>query len=735
MNQENGQPSAYPSDIEAIVRGRHGNPFATLGLQGGNGTPVAINVFAPQAAEVTVVDSRTGVSLSALKRVHPEGFFSGFIPDRTERFPYRLAMSAGEFNWEAEDPYRFPPVLGALDEHLFGEGRHRYLYEHLGSHPTTSEGIDGVSFAVWAPNASRVSVVGDFNAWDGRRHPMRKRMGAGIWELFIPTLQRGTVYKYEIIGQHGERLPLKADPVSFYQEKSPATASIVHGLPEHDWQDREWMRSRAARQELSAPISIYELHVGSWRTAGDGSALDYDAVADLLVPYLVDMGFTHVEFMPIVEHPFGGSWGYQPVGLFAPTSRFGTPAQFAHLVDKLHAANIGVLMDWVPAHFPSDAHGLAQFDGTALYEHEDPRLGFHRDWNTLIYNFGRNEVSNFLEASALYWLDRFHIDGLRVDAVASMLYLDYSRDAGEWIPNKFGGNENLEAIEFLKGTNTRAYDLYPGSQTIAEESTAFPKVSRPIYDGGLGFGYKWNMGWMHDTLHYMQLDPIHRQHHQNQMTFGIHYAYTENFVLPISHDEVVYGKGSMLGKMPGDRWQKFANLRAFYTFMWAHPGKKLLFMGCEFGQEAEWNHDQSLDWHLLDDPMHKGVQSLIRDLNRVYRDNEALHQLDSDPAGFEWIDTSDAEGSVLLFLRKGRDGTKPVVVACNMTPMVRSDYRVGVPQGGSWGEIFNSDADAYGGSNVGNGGHVNAESVECHGRPASLRLTLPPLSVIMLTPS
>lgn len=735
MSIETAHPVAYPSDVEAIVRGRHGNPFVVLGPQGGDGTPIGINVFAPQAAEVTVIDSQTGEALASLPRIHPEGFFSGLVPGRTERFPYRLAFSAGDFRWESEDPYRFPPVLGEMDEYLLGGGRHNHLYERLGAHLITMDGVAGVAFAVWAPNASRVSVVGEFNAWDGRRHPMRKRIGAGVWELFIPGLEKGTVYKYELIGQHGERLPLKADPLSFYQEKPPATASIVHGLPEHDWQDSAWMSQRGARQELAAPMSIYELHLGSWRTGADGEALDYDAIAALLVPYVQDMGFTHVELMPIAEHPFGGSWGYQPVGLFAPTSRFGTPEAFARFVDRLHAADIGVLMDWVPAHFPSDAHGLVRFDGTALYEHEDPRLGFHRDWNTLIYNFGRVEVANFLEASALFWLDRYHIDGLRVDAVASMLYLDYSRSAGEWIPNKFGGNENLEAIEFLKGTNTRAYGLYEGTQTIAEESTAFPKVSRPIYDGGLGFGYKWNMGWMHDTLHYMQLDPIYRRHHQGEMTFGIHYAFTENFVLPLSHDEVVYGKGSLLGKMPGDRWQKFANLRAYYAFMWAHPGKKLMFMGGEFGQEREWNHDQSLDWHLLDDPMHQGVRSLIRDLNRVYREHDALHQLDADPAGFEWIDASDAESSIFLFLRKGREGTKPVVIACNMTPAVRSDYRVGVPQGGSWGEILNSDAEGYGGSNVGNGGHINAEDVSWHGRPASLRLTLPPLGVLMLTPN
>jgi len=735
MNREFDESAAYPSDVEAIVHGRHGNPFGTLGMQGGNDSPVGINVFAPHAAKVEIIDRSTEERLGALRRVHPDGFFSGVIPERTQRFAYRLAFSDGERHWEGEDPYRFGPILGEVDEHLLGEGKHNRLYERLGAHLVTTEGVDGVSFAVWAPNASRVSVVGEFNAWDGRRHPMRKRVGAGIWELFIPGLKKGAVYKYELLDNHGQRLPLKADPLSFYQEKPPATASIVQGLPDHNWQDGDWMKSRGARQNLSAPMSTYEVHLGSWRTGGNGEWLDYDSIADLLVPYVIDMGFTHIELMPITEHPFGGSWGYQPVGLFAPTSRFGTPEAFARFVDRFHAAKIGVLVDWVPGHFPSDAHGLAQFDGTALYEHEDPRLGFHRDWNTLIYNFGRNEVANFLEASALFWLDRYHIDGLRVDAVASMLYLDYSRNEGEWIPNKFGGRENLEAIDFLKGTNTRAYQLNPGTQMIAEESTSFPNVSRPIYDGGLGFGYKWNMGWMHDTLHYMELDPIYRRYHHGEMTFGMHYAYTENFVLPLSHDEVVYGKGSLLGKMPGDRWQKFANLRAYYAFMWAHPGKKLMFMGGEFGQEAEWNHDQSLDWHLLGDPLHTGVQSLVRDLNHLYRAHPALHQLDADPLGFEWIDASDAEGSVFLFLRKGRDGVKPVVIACNMTPTVRSDYRVGVPQGGRWDEILNSDAEIYGGSNVGNLGHLNSEDVSCHDRPASLRLTLPPLAVVMLTPN
>jgi 1,4-alpha-glucan branching enzyme len=728
------RPSAYPADIEAVVRGNHGNPFVVLGMQGGEGKPVAVNTFTPQAGEVQVLDAATGEVVAELKRVHPEGFFSGYVEGRTDRFPYRLRLIAGDHVWEMEDPFRFPPVLGELDEYLLGEGRHQDQFEKLGAHPIALEGVEGVSFAVWAPNARRVSVVGDFNAWDGRWHPMRKRIGVGVWEIFIPGLERGTTYKYEIIGLHGERLPLKADPVSFYQEIAPATASIVHGLPQHDWQDADWLETQGERQSLAAPISIYEVHLGSWRRGGDGEELDYDTIADHLIPYLVELGFTHVELLPVTEHPFAGSWGYQPIGLFAPTSRFGRPEDFASFVDRLHQAGIGVIMDWVPAHFPSDAHGLVRFDGTALYEHEDPRLGFHNDWNTLIYNFGRLEVANFLYANALFWVDRYHIDALRVDAVASMLYLDYSRKQGEWVPNRFGGNENLEAIDFLKETNRLVYGRHPGAQTIAEESTAWPGVSRPVDAGGLGFGYKWNMGWMHDTLAYMSQDPIHRRYHHDKLTFGIHYGFSENFVLPISHDEVVHGKGSMLGKMPGDRWQKFANLRAYYSFMWTHPGKKLLFMGCEFGQEREWNHDQSLDWHLLDDPMHKGLQRLVADLNRLYREHPALHELDCDPAGFEWIDASDQDNSVIVFLRKGRGDAKPMLVACNMTPVVRPDYHVGAPAAGRWREIFNSDAETYGGSNAGNGGHLNAIEQSLHGRPASLRLTLPPLAVVVLTP-
>ncbi|MFC7703577.1 1,4-alpha-glucan branching protein GlgB [Plastorhodobacter daqingensis] len=715
--------SLAAADVEAIVRGNHHDPFAILGPHGGE-----VRVFAPQAAEVAVL---AGGKVTPLPRVHPEGFFAGPAPGRD----YRLAMKAGNHEWEVDDPYRFGPVLGEMDEYLVAEGRHRRLYDRLGAHPMTHEGTEGVAFAVWAPNARRVSVVGHFNAWDGRRHPMRKRLGPGVWELFIPGLQPGEIYKYEIISAHGERMPLKADPVGFAHERPPETASVIHGLPEHDWHDSGWMAVRAGRQDRQAPISIYEMHLGSWRRGGANEILDYDALGDLLVPYLAEMGFTHVEFLPVSEHPFTGSWGYQPVGLFAPTSRYGSPEAFARLVDRLHEAGIGVILDWVPAHFPSDAHGLARFDGTALYEHEDPRQGFHQDWNTLIYNFGRREVSNFLQSSALYWLDRFHIDALRVDAVASMLYLDYSRREGEWIPNEHGGRENLEAIAFLKDVNDRVCADHPGAITIAEESTAFPKVSRPVRDGGLGFNFKWNMGWMHDTLAYFRRDPIHRRHHQHDLTFGLVYAFSEDFVLPLSHDEVVHGKGSLIGQMAGDRWQKFANLRAYFSFMWTHPGKKLLFMGGEFAQEREWNHDQSLDWHLLDDPLHKGVQSLVADLNRLYRDQPALHRLDCDPEGFEWIDASDAAQSVLVYMRKSDDGAPPVVIACNLTPIPRYDYRIGVPLAGGWREALNSDAERYGGSNVGNHGLMQADETPWHGRDHSLRLTLPPLATIVMTPA
>jgi 1,4-alpha-glucan branching enzyme len=678
-----------------------------------------------------LLDSASGSALAKLTKIHDSGFFAGPVPERVVRFPYRLRLTSGESEWEAEDPYRFPPILGSLDVHLMAEGSHRRIFERLGAHPTTIDGVAGVAFAVWAPNAQRASVVGDFNQWDGRRNPMRKRVEVGCWEIFIPDVGKGARYKFELLPKRGGPPKLKADPIGFQHEVPPATASIVAGLPRHEWGDATWMAERRERQSLGAPISIYEVHLGSWRRREGNRFLTYDELGDELIPYVKDLGFTHIECLPVSEHPFSGSWGYQPIGLFSPTSRFGPPEAFARFVDRSHQAGLGVVVDWVPAHFPSDEHGLAQFDGTALYEHEDPRLGFHQDWNTLIYNFGRTEVRNFLVANALYWLEYFHIDGLRVDAVASMLYLDYSRKAGEWLPNKYGSRENLEAIGFLRELNIRAFGDHPGATTIAEESTAWPQVSRPVDTGGLGFGFKWNMGWMHDTLDYIEHDPVHRRYHHHQMTFGLHYAFAENFVLPISHDEVVHGKRSLFGKMPGDRWQKYANLRTYLAFMWTHPGKKLLFMGSEFAQEAEWNHDHSLDWHILAYEDHRQVQTLVRDLNSLYCKTPALHVYDAEAQGFEWVDANDSDNSVYAYVRKGRDTDPPVIVVCNFTPVVREHYRVGVPRPGRWLERLNTDAGIYGGSNIGNAGGVTAEPVAWHGRPQSLAIRVPPLSAVV----
>jgi 1,4-alpha-glucan branching enzyme len=721
-------------DVSAIVSGRHGDPFAVLGPHDAGGGRISVRCFAPDADSVSAVRREHDEKLVQLTRIQPQGFFAGVLPDGHEPHDYRLRLTSAGETWVIEDPYRFGPTLGETDVYLIAEGTHRRLYECLGAHPRDVDGVSGVAFAVWAPNAQRVSVVGTFNSWDGRRHPMRKRVEAGVWELFVPHVAVGDLYKFEILGPDGNLLPLKADPMGFAHEEPPATGSRVWGLPKHDWADETWLASRHSAQVRSAPISIYEVHLGSWRRGPDNAFLDYERLATELIGYVKDLGFTHIELLPISEFPFNGSWGYQPVGLYAPTSRFGSPDDFAAFIDRMHEAGIGVLLDWVPAHFPTDPHGLGQFDGTALYEHADPRKGFHQDWNTLIYNMGRREVANFLEANAVFWLDQYHIDGLRVDAVASMLYLDYSRKPDEWVPNAHGGRENLEAIEFLKGTNTRAYATRDGVMTVAEESTAWPKVSQPVEVGGLGFGYKWNMGWMHDTLQYMSEDPIHRRYHHDKMTFGLVYAFSENFVLPLSHDEVVHGKGSLIGKMPGDRWQKFANLRAYYGFMWTHPGKKLLFMGGEFAQEREWNHDRALDWELLGDPSHRGVQTLIRDLNRLYRSTPSLHELDCEPDGFEWVSSEDADRSIYAYLRKGKSDAPPALVVCNFTPVVREGYRIGVPHAGAWREVLNTDSAAYGGSNVGNAGRVLASDVGEHGRPASLELTLPPLATVVLVP-
>jgi 1,4-alpha-glucan branching enzyme len=713
--------------FDALARGEHGDPFSLLGMfQGPDG--LFVRTFQPDASRVWALTQ--GGAATELAREHSAGLFGGRVPGR-QRAAYRLRVEAADGVHEVDDPWRFPLMLGQLDVHLLAEGNHLRLYEVLGAHPMELDGVAGVGFAVWAPNAKRVSVVGAFNAWDGRRHPMRRRVECGVWELFVPGLAPGAIYKFEIKGPWGELLPLKADPLAFFAEAPPRTASVVHGAPNRSWSDGAWMAMRERADARDAPISIYECHLGSWRRGEGDRKLRYAELADELVGYVKDMGFTHLELMPVTEHPFEGSWGYQTVSQFAPTARHGSPEDFAAFVERCHEAGVGLILDWVPGHFPSDAHGLARFDGTPLYEHADPRQGFQRDWNTLIYNFGRQEVSNFLLASALFWLDRFHVDGLRVDAVASMLYLDYSRNAGEWIPNRFGGRENLEAVDFLKRMNELVFGGRPGATTIAEESTAWPGVSRPTYLGGLGFGFKWNMGWMHDTLRYMSKDPVHRRFHHHDLTFGLLYAFSENFVLPLSHDEVVHGKGSLLGKMPGDRWRKFANLRAYYGFMWTHPGKKLLFMGGEFGQEREWSHDRSLDWHLLADPAHAGLQALVRDLNGLYRGTPALHRCDCEPRGFEWIEASDTDNSVLAFLRRGDGADGDVAVVCNFTPIVRDNYRLGVPQGGWWRERLNTDAACYGGSNVGNGGGAMAEDEPWHGRPHSLRLTLPPLATVV----
>jgi 1,4-alpha-glucan branching enzyme len=723
------------ANAEKLAAGTHGDPFSFLGMHE-DGKDMVVRAFLPKAERVEVLGAGDGPPVAELSRIHEAGVFAGRVGAAGKWFHHRLRVAAGTARREIEDPYRFAPILGEMDVHLIAEGKHLRLDEKLGAHPMALDGVRGTGFAVWAPNAERVSVVGDFNDWDGRRHPMRFQAGCGVWEIFLPEIEEGSLYKYEVLGKDGKLMALKVDPFAFFCEQSPGTAGIVYDLSKYRWDDAEWMATRGEAVSRQAPMSIYEVHLGSWRRSPEEGRkyLSYEELAETLIPYVRDMGFTHIELLPISEHPFDGSWGYQTLGLFAPTSRFGRPDEFRNFVDRCHKAGIGVLNDWVPGHFPTDPQGLGWFDGTALYEHADPRKGQHRDWGTLIYNFGRYEVADYLLNNALFWIEEYHLDGLRVDAVASMLYLDYSRQAGEWIPNEFGGNENLEAIAFLRRTNETLYGQFPDATTIAEESTSWPMVSRPLYVGGLGFGYKWNMGWMHDTLSFMSRDPIYRKYHHDQLTFGLVYAFAENFVLPLSHDEVVHGKGSLLNKMPGDRWRKFANLRAYYGFMFTHPGKKLLFMGCEFGQEREWNHDVGLDWHLLDDPFHEGVRRLVRDLNRLYRETPALHRLDCEPAGFEWIDCTDWEKSVISYLRKGRDGDGIAVIVCNFTPAVREGYRIGVPHGGAYRERLNTDSEFYGGSNVGNAGLVTASDTPCHGRPHSLEITLPPLGTVVLMP-
>jgi 1,4-alpha-glucan branching enzyme len=719
-------PRAGDGAIQAVVSGTHGDPFAVLGLQESENGYVA-RCFIPHAERVRAF-TLDGREIGSLTRRDGRGFFEGMV-DVDRRQPIKLEAANDGGEWWVVDPYSFGPVLGPMDDYYIAEGSHLRLFDKLGAHLMHHEGADGVHFAVWAPNAKRVSIVGDFNDWDGRRHPLRFRRDTGIWEIFMPGIGAGRPYKFEIVGSAGSPLPLKADPFAFHSEFRPATASVTTAPLSHEWGDeahRDFWRNAEARREA---ISTYEVHAGSWRRGVDNGFLTWDELAEQLIPYVVETGFTHIEFLPISEHPYDPSWGYQTTGMYAPSSRFGDAEGFARFVDGAHRAGVGVILDWVPAHFPTDAHGLSRFDGTALYEHEDPRQGFHPDWNTLIYNFGRREVVSYLVNNALFWAEKFHVDGLRVDAVASMLYLDYSRKQGEWIPNKEGGRENLEAVEFLQKMNAELYGAHPGIMTIAEESTSWPKVSQPTDKGGLGFGFKWNMGFMHDTLEYFAREPIHRKYHHNDLTFGMMYAFSENFVLPLSHDEVVHGKGTLLHKMSGDDWQKFANLRAYYAYMWGYPGKKLLFMGQEFAQRREWSEARSLDWDLLQHDPHRGVQKLVRDLNYLYRSRPALHARDCEPEGFEWLIVDDNENSIIAWVRKAPGGA-PVAVISNLTPVARENHRVPLPNAGKWREILNSDARDYGGSGVGNSGMVDANANEKG--EISAEMVLPPLSTIML---
>jgi 1,4-alpha-glucan branching enzyme len=714
--------------VNRLVQGAHTDPHRLLGLHE-TAQGAVVRTYRPDAEAVDVVLDDGGEV--AATQVHNAGVFEAVLDKPVPATGYRLRVRyphGDEYN--LRDPYAFWPTFGEIDLHLAGEGRHEELWKRLGAHLSTVDGQEGVAFAVWAPNAKSVRVVGDFNTWDGRLHPMRSLGGPGVWELFVPELGEGTRYKFEMVTSDGH-IALRSDPYAFHTEVPPGNASVVF-RSRHQWGDDEWLADRRHHQHVREPMSTYELHMGSWRHV-DGRSMSYRELAAALAGHVTELGFTHVELLPPAEHPYGGSWGYQVTGHFAPTSRFGDPDDFRFLVDYLHQRGIGVIVDWVPAHFPKDEFALARFDGTALYEHSDPRQGEHPDWGTLVFNFGRNEVRNFLLASALYWVEEMHVDGLRVDAVASMLYLDYSRSEGQWIANEYGGNENIEAIEFLKSLNATVYGRNPGVMTIAEESTAWPGVSRPAHLGGLGFGFKWNMGWMHDTLSYFARDPIHRRHHHHELTFGLLYAWSENYVLPLSHDEVVHGKRSLLDKMPGDRWQKFANLRALYGYMWAHPGKPLLFMGAEFGQWREWSEGRELDWYLLEDHDHAGLMRLVGDLNHTYRALPALWSRDTDPEGFEWIDADNADENVIAFARWSQDEA-PLVCVANLSPIPRTGYRVGLPSAGRWRELLNTDAGIYGGSNVGNLGQVEAEDAPFHNRPASAVLSLPPLGTIWLVP-
>jgi 1,4-alpha-glucan branching enzyme len=722
--------------LDAVAAGTCDDPFAVLGphpVTAGGRPALIIRTMQPAASDVQLV---TDDKVFGMQRRRPEGLFEATVPldgRSPDQFVYRLRVREGSQTREVGDPYRFGSILSDYDLHLFAEGTHYRAWERFGSHRMTIGGVQGVHFAVWAPNAQRVSVIGDFNRWDGRVYPMRRLIPSGVWEVFIPGLPDGTTYKYEVRTQAGHILQ-KADPFARLFEVPPKSASVIWSDGAYHWRDGDWLMDRESFGGWhDRPMSIYEVHLGSWRRVPEEEyrPLTYRELAATLVPYVREMGYTHIELMPVLEHPFSGSWGYQVIGFFAPTSRFGTPDDFRYFVDECHRHGIGVILDWVPGHFPKDHHGLAHFDGTALYEHADPRQGEHREWGTLAFNYGRTEVRSFLFSSAMFWLQEFHLDGLRVDAVASMLYLDYSRNEGEWIPNQFGGRENLEAVSFLQQLNTLTHGSEPGTITIAEESTAWPAVSRPVYVGGLGFSYKWNMGWMHDMLQYVKEDAVHRRWHHNEITFSMLYAFTENFILPFSHDEVVHGKRAMLDKLPGDVWQKHATLRTLYGYMFGHPGKKLMFMGAEIGQWREWNCDESVDWHLLEEPAHAGLARWVQDLNRTYQRERSLHQVDFDGTGFSWIDCNDNENSVVSMIRRARDPHDFCVMVANFTPVPRPGYRIGVPEGGWYREVLNSDGALYGGSNMGNGGGVMADPLPAHGFEHSLSLVVPPLAFLL----
>jgi len=722
-------------EINALVSGKHEDVFSVLGMhQNLEKNKLIFRCFLPTALAVNVIDKLSQKVLLSLSNIEPSGLFEGFLTTEDSSVNYQLSVTYHSGDVVIEDPYCFPSILQQDDLYLFGEGTHEKTYQWMGAHVREVNGVEGVNFVVWAPDARRISVVGDFNFWDGRCHVMRKHPGGGVWDIFIPNVKGDINYKYEIVGKYGDVLPLKADPYAFQMQHAPQNASVTVNHSQYQWQDNDWVAKRISdANQYHGPVSIYEVHLGSWKRKGDDGTqyFTYRDLAEQLVPYVTEMGFTHIQMMPISEYPFDGSWGYQPIGMFSPTCRFGSPDDFKYFVDCCHQHNIAVLLDWVPGHFPTDEHGLGKFDGSSLYEHDDIRKGFHPDWKTLIYNYGRAEVVSYLISNALYWLDEFHIDGLRVDAVASMLYLDYSREEGEWVPNVHGGRENLEAIELLKQVNSRAYFNYPGVMMVAEESTAWPGVSKSVDSGGLGFGFKWNMGWMNDTLQYMERDPIYRQHHHNEMTFGLVYGFSENFILPLSHDEVVHGKRSLLQKMPGDDWQKFANLRAYYGFMWTHPGKKLLFMGGEFAQHDEWNHDKSLDWHLLDHAPHLGMQTLIKDLNHLYRDLPALHELDCDGHGFDWVVSDNASESLLVYLRKSLDNNTSALVVVNMTPSTHNEYTLGVPCAGRYIERLNTDDNQYGGSGVKNTHIIESQALSYNGQDHRIQLAIPPLATVI----